>query len=413
MIGPSRHSDVMGGSTAARVVNCPGSTAILAKLPKQINQTSEWALEGTDLHTVLATMIDTDDQGSANWPVVGSRVGDTEITQELLHDCIIPCWTYWTELRGEIEEFAVEIEAAFPHVYGAFSTLDLAARSDATNTTYLTDWKMGAGHSVAAVYPDPDDERYELVNEQLLFCGCCLRAEYPDWFPDGVRIVLTIVQPRNQDPELRISQTEVSNEDLDAFEADVKQALRLAAAPNAPQKIGPWCKFAACKPMCALHNAPLIDLAAIKEAALPERYEEHTEALARVLALAPLAEAIIAEARKQAHELLESGKDIPGWKLVAKRGVRRWNDSDAAIIKLLRKRFKLRKAQVLEPVLKSPAQVEKLLPKGVTVPPELAGIVSSGSTLAPDKDKRPPVLPDHENLRELLVLSLEHESQAG
>jgi hypothetical protein len=404
MSSPSRHSSVVGGSTAARVINCQGSVAILQSLPKQINTTSEYAEEGTDLHTLISAMIDSD---GATFPVPGETViGTTLITQELMHDCVQPCWEYWLDLRAPLDEVATEVEAPFPGIPGAFGTCDLSGRSEKLNTTWLTDWKMGAGVGVSASYPDPDDDRYIIINEQLLFYACCLRALFPDWFPADVKIVLTIVQPRHQDPAQRTSTVEVENADLDAFEADLQQAVKTAQQPKAPMKIGPWCRFAACKPVCPLHDAPLLDLAAIE--VLPEAgAAEHAAALARVMDLAPLAEAIIAEARKQAIEMLEAGKPVPGWKLVAKRGVRKWNQDDTTTMKLLRKQYKLLKHQIYEaPPLKSPAQVEKVLPKGVTIPSELAAVVSSGSTLAPDSDKRPAVSGRHENLADLLRLSL-------
>jgi hypothetical protein len=407
---PLRHSTIVGGSTASRLVNCPGSSAILATLPKQVNVTSEYAEEGTDLHTLLSAMIDSD---GTVWPVPGeTTIGSTLITPALMHDAIEPAWDYWLELRGQLDEVSTEDEAPFPGIPGAFGTCDLSGRSARLNTTWLVDWKFGAGHSVAALYPDPDDDDFVLVNEQLLFYACCLRALYPDWFPKDVSVILNIVQPRNQDPALRLTSATVDNADLDDFENELKQALKLSARPGAHKKIGPWCRFAACKPVCPLHNAPLLDLVAIQSDAASLR--DHVDALGRILDLAPVAEALIAEARKQAHELLEKGADVPGWKLVAKRSMRSWNQPAADTVRLLRKPpYRLRKAQVLEPdVVKSPAQIEKLLPKGVGVPASLAAPASSGTTLAPVGDKRPAVLPRHENLRELLQLSLEAETKA-
>jgi hypothetical protein len=79
---------------------------------------------------------------------------------------------------------------------------------------------------------------------------------------------------------------------------------------------------------------------------------------------------------------LRNGYKIPGWKLVAKRGQRKWVDEEGAAAALL--------LQGIDPYRKdllSPAQAEKKtknLPEVVTL--------SSGDTLAPESDPRPAVV---------------------
>jgi hypothetical protein len=379
----------------------------LAKLPKAVNTSSEWAEEGTDLHSYISTLIDEERE-----PQLGDQLGDGErvLTQELLHDCIEPCLEFWRGLDRDIDEYALETEAEFPDVAGAFGTTDLAARSHRFNTTWLADWKFGVGHSVTATYPDEQDPEFEFVNEQLLFYACCLRGRFPEWFPKDVKIILSIVQPRNIDPEKRLTQTTVTNVDLDLFEDDVHVAMRLATQPAAPQKLGHWCRFAACKPLCALHNAPLLDLAAIEKAAIPR--DDYGAELARILKLAPAAKALIKEAETQAHALLEAGKSVPGFKLVAMQGRRQWNTADDETIKLLRRRYKLRKADMLVPVLKSPAQIEELLPRGEKVPSSLAAMVSSGTKVVHESNKSPAIEGRNSSLKELLELALANGGNA-
>lgn len=405
MSAPSRHSKVIGGSTAARILNCPGSAAIIDQLPKAVNTTSEWAEEGTDLHGYISDLIDAGQQ-----PKIGDQAGGTTITDALLRDVVEPCLDFWRELRPQIDEFAVEVEAPFPGVKDAFGTSDLAARSERLNTTWLTDWKMGAGQSVTATYPDEDDPRFVFINEQLMFYACCLRKLWPEWFPQDVRIVLTIVQPRNQDSAKARTEAIVDNETLDDFETDVRAALAEARQAAARQRIGHWCRFASCKPACRLHNAPLLDITAFERLPVAPQSSEHAVQLTRILELAPVAEALIAEARKQAHELLEAGKSVPGFKLVQKRGQRQWVGSEAETLTALRKTYGLKKAACLEtPVLKSPKQIENILPRGQSVPTSLAVMVSSGTTLAPDSDPRPAVERPSQSLKDLLALALAHE----
>jgi hypothetical protein len=70
----------------------------------------------------------------------------------------------------------------------------------------------------------------------------------------------------------------------------------------------------------------------------------------------------------------------------------------------------LKKAACLEPpVLKSPKQIENILPRGQSVPASLAVMVSSGTTMAPDSDPRPAVERPSQSLKDLLSLALAHE----
>ena len=52
-----QHSSIVGGSTAKRVINCPGSVALVAKMPPK--PSSKFADEGTLLHNVIAEIIGT------------------------------------------------------------------------------------------------------------------------------------------------------------------------------------------------------------------------------------------------------------------------------------------------------------------------------------------------------------------
>ena len=51
MNAPVLHSRVVGGSTAKRVIACPGSVALCAAMPPK--PSSKYADEGTLLHNVM------------------------------------------------------------------------------------------------------------------------------------------------------------------------------------------------------------------------------------------------------------------------------------------------------------------------------------------------------------------------
>jgi hypothetical protein len=113
------------------------------------------------------------------------------------------------------------------------------------------------------------------------------------------------------------------------------------------------------------------------------------EMLGTYLANADILEDWIKDLRALAHQIMDSGAPVPGYKLVAKRGTRQWTDANKAVNFLGGANidpWKLR--EVI-----SPAQAEKELKKRkMTLPDDLVVSVSSGTTLASADDPRPAVL---------------------
>ena len=66
-----QHSKIVGGSTAKRVINCPGSVALVQQMPER--PSSKYADEGTLLHNVIAQILDSDTAvPQARVPAIGS-----------------------------------------------------------------------------------------------------------------------------------------------------------------------------------------------------------------------------------------------------------------------------------------------------------------------------------------------------
>jgi hypothetical protein len=98
------------------------------------------------------------------------------------------------------------------------------------------------------------------------------------------------------------------------------------------------------------------------------------------------------EVEKTAYAQLEVGAKVVGWKLVAKRATEKWRDADLMVRKL---RTKLGgKKNLLEEKPITPAAVRRLLKeRKVDIDLEPFTIKeSSGTTLAPEADKRPEVM---------------------
>ena len=115
--------------------------------------------------------------------------------------------------------------------------------------------------------------------------------------------------------------------------------------------------------------------------------------IAKLLDAADLIDDWLGAVRAHALHLAESGSAIPGYKLVPKRATRKWRE-DASIYTVSGVLgVDLADVQT-EPKLKSPAQVEKLVPKDRRE--KMADLVvkeSSGSNLVKDSDPRKPATP--------------------
>jgi hypothetical protein len=388
----SSHSNVVGGSSAARFLACPGSRAIIESMPEAADQPSSYATEGSALHQVIAELLlnaKAVPEDYLNKAIAIKDEGSVVITQELIADCVKPALDWFDRTIPDSADVEIETRVVFPGIEGAFGTCDLIAH-DPGKKTYVNDWKMGAGIPVAASYPDPDDEQYEIINPQLLFYACAARHTFPKMFEADLPIELSIVQPRAREGDTVTSVT-VGHADLDAFEVALRDAVKHSEQPGAPLKLGAHCRFAVCRTVCPLHLAPLLDfqhLYAHPGDAAQVRKFATEDVLADIMRLAELIEPVVIEARRQAHEILEANGKIPGWKLVPKRATRKWALEEPFVLKGLRA-LKIKKAQAYAYTLKTPAQIEKLLPKDKSLPASLITKVSSGTTLAKIDDARP------------------------
>jgi hypothetical protein len=255
----------------------------------------------------------------------------------------------------------------------------------------IVDWKFGAGVAVKAAYPT-DDNGGEQVNPQLMFYAICARAAFRAKFRKK-KIVLAIIQPRFPEP---LDLVEVTDEELDEFHQAFQHAFVQALSRGARRERGEHCRFAACKATCPLWVGPVVELsvldprrAAMEASLQPIEATEYGNYMSAALDMATLAETWAEEIRKQGHVFLQDGGVIPFWKLVPKRGLRKWAD-EAATPEALDALGASYEDQFTEPELRSVAQVEKALKaRGKTLPEDMWMLVSSGTTIARSDDPRP------------------------
>ena len=355
-----QHSKIVGGSTAKRVINCPGSVALVAKMPPQ--PSSKYADEGTMLHEAVSSVL----MGLTEHDVIGTVYEGQTLTQELYNEKI----TVALDLLNVIDPdkalvYEVETKVGFGDVLpGVFGSTDLVGRMG--DRAIVLDWKFGDGVAVSAE-----------ENEQLMFyAAAAMRTPETAWaFDECEDIELVIVQP----PMIRRWVT--TKDRIARFERDLVKAVMAAQQPEAKLAMGDHCRWCAAKPICPQMTG------SVDRALAAQIKELNVEQLGAYLTQADQLEGWIKDLRGLATQLLEANTPVPGYKLVAKQARRKWSDESAAKQALLG--MGLKESVVVETSVMSPAQAEKALKKRFSELPEgLVKSESSGTTLVPENDPR-------------------------
>ena len=356
-----QHSNIVGGSTAKRVISCPGSVKLVQKMPPQ--PSSKYADQGTLLHNAISEIL------SARPDVLGMKYKDQVLTQELYDEKIIPALAALDEIDPtETMQYEVETRVGFGDLLpGVFGSTDLIGRLG--NRAIVLDWKFGSG------VPVPAEE-----NAQLLFyAAAAMRTESLKWAFEGVtEIECIIVQP----PFTKRWVTTV--ERVKQFEQELVLAIKLAMQDDAELAQGDHCRWCAAKPICPQMTG------AVDRALKQQIVNLDVDTLGQYLKNADLLEEWIKDLRALAFGMLEKNVPVPGYKLVQKQARRKWTDESKAKLALLD--MGLKESVVVETSIMSPAQAEKALKKRFSELPEgLIKSESSGTTLAPVEDDRPAV----------------------
>lgn len=402
-ITPEEHSNIVGGSTAARLLNCPRSYA-LTKLVPDVETDSPYAREGTALHEMMAAILsnNSDPEGLLPFTYVrkdaeGNEEWSFTVDHELWRDVGQVALDQFDDFCDYIEDLAedeidmvIERRCALPGIEGAFGTSDVIWRCGRFSGVW--DWKFGNGEVSAE------------ENSQLLFYARAAMSDHPEFFGGEAgdsfgdldpnrAIYLTICQPKRRPdtPDEWITTAAYAEQ----FRLDLVEAAEVALRDGvkAPCTRGPWCNFARCKVICPLHTNATMALAEkmdkIKSAGGLAKVEAETEPvefkalLADLLELAEVAEDWSRSVFGYAHDFSETHGAPEGWQLQAKRSAgREYLVGEKTIINFAR-RHKIKMDEYLPRKLLTVAQLEKLLKaKDIPLPEKYAGAKpSSGTTL--------------------------------
>jgi hypothetical protein len=389
----SKHSAIVGGSTAGRLLNCPASLAAIRALPPTADQPSEYAEEGSAMHAVMDLLMreraaELPHHASAH---LGKIFHDRQLLRDHLDTMVLPALEQLDTLEsihdGYFKVVGVEARVRFPGVPGAFGTVDLVLRND--RFILLVDWKFGQGVGVQTVYSDGEGT---IVNPQLLYYAAAARHTKPSWFGRR-RIVVAIIQPRSTQP---LTFTEITRHEMKNFVEDLHNSVLAAVDRDPPMRRGEHCRWAPCKVNCPLWTGPLLDLVALQAVPRETAPAKHLVSnyalyLGYAKALLDTAVQLKGEVDAQMHAYLENGGTIPGWKLKDKATRRQWVNPDLVEDTLGQLGFDEDEIwrRELVPFKQAEATAKRL---GVTIPDELrVAPPPSGTTLATSDDPAPPV----------------------
>ena len=360
-----QHSKIVGGSTAKRVIACPGSVALVAQMPPQVE--NKYMAEGTALHSAIDYLVN--DGDASPYSLLDKNFNGVALSEDHCEK-LKSALALLSEVDPTEEmNFATETRVGFGDLLpGVFGSTDLIGRIG--NRAVVLDWKFGDG-----VIVDAEE------NAQLMFyAAAAMRTQESAWAFDGAtEVECVIIQP----PMVRRWVT--TPERIKQFERELVQAVKKSALPDAQLMVGDHCRFCPAKPVCPNMTGAVDRAIAVKI----ENIDKNL--ISDYLKNADLLETWITSLRELALSMLESGAKLPDYKLVAKRAIRQWTDEDKAKVALFA--LGLKESEVMETSLLSPAQAEKALKKRkIALPTDLVVAVSSGSTLASADDPRPEVL---------------------
>lgn len=371
-------------SGSARWLNCPGSherSKAVPPLPE-----SKYALEGTEAHACLEFLLKNRSELPAAI-LAASKKYPADMVEYALEA------VEWVKKRFGEYGYTVKllcetkVDASPFTCSDQFGTLDIGF-VDEFGWLEIADFKYGAGIGV-----DPREENGEL-NSQLAYYALAVSHMYDHNF-SGVRI--TVIQPRAfHESGETIRTAEATMDELLSWHDRFRQGVMETSDPKAPLKTGKWCKF------CPVSiNCPELKDKSFKDAQIVFSDTKGITNLPEVLTLPNLGvildacdklEAWTSRVREHAFHVLENGGEVEGWKLVEKRGTRKWVDKEnveAEAIEL----FGLK--ALSNPELLSPAQLEKKLKSTAGLADWVGDWIakrvtcqSSGNTLVRSVDKR-------------------------
>lgn len=382
-----------GGSAAHRWLACPGSVVLCATLPPQ--RESEAMAEGTRAHALLEHCLREREDDALGYEGMNLQPGWPVYTQEDT-EAVQVAVDFVNAILNSTEGAVLHIEYSAALSEDVGGTADVVIWLPASRMLHVIDYKHGRGKFV-----DVDQ------NPQVKLYAVSVLKQMPDVHP--IAVITTIIQPRCPTGS-PVRAATYSPAQLMWFEEQVEEAVAMARAPNWQDYLVPgdrqcdWCPAAAVCPAVQKAQADALNDLWPVSAEVPAGDEvtvtfprpgdmRSPEGLARALSVVPLLKTWASAIEDAAETAAQGGMQIPGYKLVDKRAMRKWSDEEGLLAWAATKGL-----TVQEPKTLSPAQAEKVVKAALKTAgvAEMAAFVikeSSGTKLVADSAAGDPVDP--------------------
>lgn len=374
---PELHAK-LSSSASKRWLGCPGSVKLSEHYP---NGSSIYADEGTIAHGMAEGMISKDDKLVQKYEVEAAKfygehpeLNGTFLEMKMILqpyvDYVFEEYAAQVHEDGAAQLMTEERVDLTEYIPGGFGTSDVVILRQ--GRLHIIDLKYGKGVSVSA-----ED------NPQLKLYALGTLARF-DMLYDIEDVVMTIYQPRLDN----VSTDTIKAKDLYAWgEEVVKPGAQLALSEDAPVHAGDWCQFCPARYDCKERARDAMELQKyLGQMVLSP--EEIAEILGKIDRLTKFAEDIKDSALTKALD----GEEIPGWKVVEGRSIRKYVGSEEEIVRQC-EGAGYDQALLYERKLLTITNMEKLMGKKQFA--EVLGAYvekpEGKPTLAPESDKRPAI----------------------
>lgn len=365
----SGHS-IIGASSAARWLACPGSVRLYAQLTER--KATIYAATGTVAHELCERcLLD----GTEPLDYLGKEFEQDGFTVKVDDAMVSAVTMYVGQIRLDESRFGgtLKVEQSFdlswvyPGMFGRNDACLVPAELFGTLRVY--DYKNGRVNVEAK------------GNPQLMYYALGALGQHNLNMVESIEI--NIIQPNSMDGGNWLDTWTVSADDLYKWAAEVLlPGAARTAEPDAPFCEGEHCAFCEAAAFCPVKQRKVLDMfgapaeAAPAEIVLPpvESISPERVGLLSAFFNGPEFDRWRKSLAAEEQAMLSRGVRIPGRKLIEKtvRGNRRWVSEDAVISALKDELGE----ELFSSALKSPAQVEKLLSLRGLKPAERTALVA-------------------------------------
>jgi len=373
-------------SQLPRIVICPGSVESTKDIAKT---TSIYAQDGTTAHSMTEECLTLNEHTIPDLTKKKFNMAPDyeDAVQEVL-DWVSALKLKHAECENmyEVIEQKVYLTSYAEHtgcelLCDVYGTLDYSLVVPEEELLYVIDWKFGAGEEV---YPESEQLKAYALGRLAALTKVKIK-----------HVILVIGQPRLYSGELFKMHETTPNSLFTWMQQSLIPALNNSQSKHPIfQPSAKSCRWCARKNFCKYRKNQALKAAASVfaiHAKLPDKTDE--EELAEFLYQIPDLKKYISDIELYAHNIILNGKELPGFKLVAGRSIRKWGNETAAkkyYVELDDYDFE----DLTITKFKSPTQIEKLVGKK-NVTDEMKALVvkpPGKPTLVRETDRREPLI---------------------